>query len=112
MTMRDQDTGLTVNQRRWLEQIRECERSGETMKGYAEARGIPVTTLYSWKKKLKQKGVLADRPSGFERVVIADGARPANEWRVALPNGVEVAWTGPVDERSLAAVLHAALGVA
>lgn len=110
--MTDREAGLTANQRRWLEQIRECERSGETMKAYCEARGIPVTTLYSWKKKLKQKGVLADRPSGFERVVVADGARPANEWRVALPNGVEVAWTGPVDERSLVAVLHAALGVA
>lgn len=110
--MTDREAGLTVNQRRWLEQIRECDRSGETMRAYAEARGIPVTTLYSWKKKLKQKGVLAGRPSGFERVVITDGARSANEWRVALPNGVEVAWTGPVDERSLAAVLDAALGVA
>lgn len=110
--MTDREAGLTANQRRWLEQIRECERSGETMVAYCEARGIPVTTLYSWKKKLKHKGVLPSWPGWFERVVIADGAPPPSEWRMVLPNGVEVAWTGPVDERSLAAVLHAALGVA
>lgn len=99
---------LTTRQRYWLDCIEECEGSGQTLKAYAEERGIPVTTLYSWKKKLKQKGLLSGRRGRFQRVQIAE-ALPPSDWRIVLPNGVQVTWSGPADGTALSAVLAAAL---
>lgn len=99
---------LTTRQQYWLDCIEECERSGQSLKAYAEEREIPVATLYSWKKKLKQKGLLPERRSRFQRVRIAE-ALPPSDWRIDLPNGVQVTWSGPVDGAELSAVLAAAL---
>lgn len=52
---------LTARQRYWLDCIEECERGGQTLKAYAEERDISVSTLYSWKKQLKRKAVVAAR---------------------------------------------------
>ena len=102
---------LTARQRHWLECIEECGRSGQTLKAYAEERDISVTTLYSWKKRLKREGILPGRRSRFQRVRIAEPSWPASEYRVVLPNGVQVTLSGSVDEASLSAVLEAALRV-
>ena len=44
--------------RKQLEQIRACERSGETLKTYAARHGISVHALYEAKKKARQQGLL------------------------------------------------------
>lgn len=106
--MTEKRAELTARQQYWLGCIEECERSGQSLKAYAEGRDIPVTTLYSWKKKLKQKGLLPGRRSRFQRVRIAEAASPS-EWRIVLPNGVQVTWSGPADSTELSAVLTAAL---
>lgn len=106
--MSEKRSALTTRQQYWLDCIEECERSGQSLKAYAEEREIPVTTLYSWKKKLKQKGLLPGRRSRFQRVRIAEAA-PPSDWRVVLPNGVQVTWSGPVNGTELSAVLAAAL---
>lgn len=102
---------LTARQRYWLECIEECERAGQTLKAFAEERDISVTTLYSWKKQLKQKGVLPGGVGRFQRVRILEPSWPASEYRIGLPNGVQVTLSGPVDGASLSAVLEAALRV-
>lgn len=106
--MTKQQEGLTARQRYWLDCIEECDRTGQTLKAYAEEREISVTMLYSWKKQLKQKGLLPGRRSRFQRVRIAE-ALPPSEWRILLPNGVQVTLSGPVDGAALSAVLDAAL---
>lgn len=103
--------GLTARQRYWLDCIEDCERAGRTLKAYAEERDISVTTLYSWKKQLKQKGLLAGGRSRFQRVRVAEASWPGSECRIALPNGVQVTLSGPVDEGSLSTVLEAALRI-
>lgn len=104
---------LTEHQRIWLERIRDWESSGKRMSAYAAEHGLDVRTMYGAKKVLKQKGVLADGTTAvrFQRVEVA--ALPAvNEWRVQLPNGVRVSFSGAVDGGFLSLVLStaAALG--
>ncbi len=99
---------LSEPQRYWLERLRECEESGETTKAYAEARGLSVSALYTWRKRLAKRGLWPGKPRLFERVEISDGERRVADWRIVLPNGVEVVFSGSVDGRQLAMVLSAA----
>ncbi len=104
---------LTEHQRTWLERIRDWESSGKRMSAYAAEHGLDVRTMYSAKKVLKQKGLLLNGTAAvrFQRVEVA--AMPsANEWRVQLPNGVTVSFSGAVESGFLSLVLNtiAALG--
>ena len=45
--------------RKGLVHIRSCEKSGETLKSYAERKGLSVRSLYDAKKKLRLQGILA-----------------------------------------------------
>lgn len=98
---------LTEHQRTWLERIREWEASGQRMSAYAAEHGLDVRTMYGAKKVLKRKGVLPDGNAAvrFQRVEVA-AVSLANEWRVQLPNGVMVLFSGAVDRDSLSMVLH------
>jgi len=105
-------TTLTERQRYWLEHVRGCEASGETVAEYAAEHGISAQALYAGKKLLVRKGVLPRaRPLRFQRVQVA-GVVVGNEWRIQLPNGVSVFCSGAVDAGALATVLStaAALG--
>jgi hypothetical protein len=102
---------LPARQREWLEHIRACEASGQTMVAYAAEHKLEVRTLYGWKKRLVRKGVLPGRGSraSFQRVRVAgDGG---GEWRIQLPNGIAVAFSGAVDGIALSTVLKAAAAV-
>ena len=50
--------------RRRLSQIQACEKSGETLKAYAERHGLSVHSLYQAKKMARQRGLLAPHRSG------------------------------------------------
>jgi hypothetical protein len=78
---------------------------------YAAARGLEAKTLYGWKKRLVSKGVLERRSTvgRFQRVRTAGDV--AGEWRIQLPNGVAVAFSGTVEGAALTAVLKAAVAI-
>ncbi len=98
--------GLTERQQYWLEQIQACEASGTSLSAYASAHGIEVRSMYTAKKLLIKKGALA-RPAGarFQRVHAA--ASSGSEWRIDLPNGAAVGFSGAVDAGMLSTVLNA-----
>jgi hypothetical protein len=96
---------LTDRQRYWLEHIQACEASGLSMAEYAGSKGIAVRAMYGGKKILVQKGILASaQPARFQRVQVMEEP-VSKQWRIGLPNGVSVAFTGEVDARSLSTVL-------
>ena len=106
-----QSVSLTQRQRDWLEHFRSCQSSGQTISDYAAANGITAQSMYAAKKVLVGKGALPRTPAvGFQRAQIADAAEPCR-WRIQMPNGIVVAFTGTVDEAMLTRVLNAAAAV-
>jgi len=106
-----QGVRLTQHQRRWLERIRAWEASGMTISAYAAEHGWDVRAMYGARKVLKRKGVLGGgaHPVRFQRarIVASDGVNGGEmSWRIALPNGVAVSFSGPVDAGSLSAVVR------
>ncbi|MFQ5634804.1 MAG: hypothetical protein ACE5G3_05695 [Gammaproteobacteria bacterium] len=103
-----EDVRLTEHQRSWLERIRACEASGMTVSAYAAEHGLNARTMYGARKVLKRKGVLPGGAQGIgfqrARIVVADSRDMS--WRIALPNGVTVSFSGAVDTDSLSMVLH------
>jgi hypothetical protein len=93
---------LSPTLRKGLAHIRSCERSGETLKSYAERKGLSVRSLYQAKKMLRLQGILAPHgkppaasaasresqpPRFIEAVRRADGREGAVSWRVRFPGG-------------------------
>lgn len=103
---------LTERQRYWLHHVRACEASGMSISEYAADHGIKVHAMYAGKKKLVAKGVLPRaHPTRFQQVQVVDAVARGSEWRVQLPNGTSVAFSGSVDARTLTTVLSAAASV-
>jgi len=98
-------SALTEHQRKWLGRLRACEASGKSFTDYAAEHGFPVRALYDAKKTLVNKGVLPrTRQKRFQRVQTV--TVPADtQWRIQLPNGVLVEFSGTVDGGSLSSVL-------
>ncbi len=102
------ETKLTTRQRYWLEHVQACAASGKTIAEYALDQGLQAKTMYAGKKMLVKKGVLP--PTRAPRFQRAQLMAPVvdSEWRVQLPNGVSVAFTGAVDAGTLSTVLNTA----
>ena len=109
--MLGEGSALSERQRYWLEHVRDCEESGQTTKAYAEAHGLSTSLLYSWRKRLAERGLWRSRGGRFQRVQVSAPARLVNEWRITLPNGVQVAFSGPVAGAEVSTVLAAAMGI-
>lgn len=102
-------TALTERQRYWLEQVQACEASGKTVAEYAADQGFDARAMYAGKKVLVKKGILPRTHSTrFQRARIATGPVAGGEWRIQLPNGVSVAFSGSVDAGTLTTVLNTA----
>jgi hypothetical protein len=100
-------------ERYWREHLEACDRSGLTTKAYAEAHGLSTSMLYSWRRELASRDVLCKRakvrePSGFARVEVIAPEPRSGEWHILLPNGVQIGFSGSVDEAALTSVLTAA----
>lgn len=109
--MNNPTKALTERQHYWLNHLRACEQAGQGMKAYALSQGLNIKTLYTWKKTLVKKGVLPrTRPVRFQKAQIM-GAVTTSEWRIQLPNGVAVAFSGSVDAGTLGTVLKTAVAV-
>jgi len=106
-----QGTRLTKHQRHWLEQIQACEASGKSVAEYASEHGFPVRAMYDAKKVLVKKGILPrTRHTRFQRVQ-TKAVTVGGDWRIQLPNGVSVDFSGPVDAGSLSTVLTMVVGL-
>lgn len=99
------ESSLTEHQRKWLGRLQACEASGKSFTEYAAEHGFPVRELYDAKKILVKKGVLPRTlKKRFQRVQTV--MVPADtKWRIQLPNGVSVEFSGTVDGGSLSSVL-------
>ena len=106
--MDEKGQALTDRQRYWLERIQACEASGKSVAGYALEQGFPVRAMYDAKKVLVRKGLLPrTHRSQFQRVRTT-AVTVGGEWRIQLPNGVSVDFSGTVDAATLSRVLNTA----
>ena len=109
--MQEMIPALTDPQRYWLKHIQACEASGKSIAAYAAEQGIDARAMYGGKKVLVKKGVLATtRHVRFQRVQVMEAAI-SSQWRIGLPNGVSVAFTGEVNSQALTSILHSAASV-
>ena len=95
---------LTERQQYWLGHIQACEASGESLKAYAEANGFEPGAIYAAKKVLIRKGLLSQSPGRFQRVESLASVA-SSDWRVELPNGAAVGFSGAVDAATLSTIL-------
>lgn len=102
---------LTARLQGWLDHVRACEASGQTMAEYAKAHGLPVKAFYDGRTRLIKRGVLGAKTNGgvFQRVRVVSKVVGPLECRVHLPNGIWVELG--VDERLLGWVLQIAKGL-
>ena len=99
-------TALTERQRYWLERVRACEASGKTIAEYAAEHGLAAQAMYAGKKILVKKSIPPRRrPTRFQRAQVLDAA-PGSSFRIHLPNGVVVAFSGAADAGTLGTVLN------
>ena len=91
----------SVTLRSRLAEIDACEKSGESLKGYAERRGLSVHMLYQAKKIARQQGLLPPYRSGkpvpvrskekraprFVEAVVATVRQPPAAWRLRFAGG-------------------------
>ena len=103
----------------WLAHLRRCRARGQSLKTYAEAHGLGLSTLYSWQARLKAEGLLGDEPAPtFVRVeppapaaVAAPSQAPtsdtaAEQCRLLFPNGLVLEWQGAADLRLIGQLLR------
>ena len=106
-----QEIFLTDHQRHWLKHLRACEVSGKGIAAYAADHGLDAKAMYTGKKVLVKKGVLPrTRPSRFQRAQVKTTVTD-NAWRIQLPNGLSVAFSGTVDAKTLSIVLTTAAAI-
>ena len=103
----------------WLAHLRRCRASAQSLKAYAEAHGLGLSTLYSWQARFKAEGLLAGESAQmFVRVeppapaaVAAPPQAPTPEagvgaHRLAFPNGLVLEWQGAADLRLIGQLLR------
>jgi len=104
--MDEKERALTEHQRCWLERVKACEASGKSVVAYAAEHGLAVRALYDAKKVLVRKGALPrTHRARFQRVQ-TKAVTVGSEWRIQLPNGVSVDFSGTVDAGTLSTVLN------
>jgi hypothetical protein len=102
---------LTDRQRYWLEQIKACVASGKSVAAFAAEHGFDARAMYGAKKVLVRKGVLPrTRRSRFQRAQVV-ASMADSQWRIQLPNGVSVGFSGAVDVATLSMILNTAGGL-
>lgn len=94
-----------------LAEIDACEKSGESLKGYAERRGLSVHMLYQAKKIARQQGLLPPYRSGkpvpdrskktraprFVEASVATVRQPQAVWRLRFAGGEVLESNTPLD---------------
>jgi len=92
------ESTLTERQLFWLEHVRRCEASGQSVKAYAAEHDVSEISLYSYRKRF---GGLRTATPRLVRAQVASATLPC---RVLLRNGLVVEFGVAGDE--LAGVLR------
>ena len=104
-----QDISLTKKQKFWLDHVQACGMSSQSMRAYAEANGLNVSTFYAWKKALRRKGAIGGPPLAepplFHKAVVSN--RRIGRARVQLPSGVTLEFDGSADPLWVATLIRA-----
>ena len=108
--MDTQEISLTEHQRHWLDHLQACEASGKGIAAYAAEHGLDAKAMYTGKKTLVKKGVLPRTRRRFARAQVRTAVID-NAWRIGLPNGISVAFSGAVDAKTLHMILTTAAAV-
>ncbi len=100
--MPSSETGLSAANRKWLPEVKACEKSGETLRSCAKRNGIPVTALYQAKKRARELGLLPPHRNGSaaprptrqgrsprfaEAIQRTEPRERTASWRVRFPSG-------------------------
>lgn len=93
---------LSPTSRKWLEEVRACEKSGESLKSYAERKNVSVHALYQAKKRAREQGLLpphrkgktptasprrSQSPRFVEAIHRVEPHEIAAVWRIRFPDG-------------------------
>jgi hypothetical protein len=106
-----EESSLTECQQYWLNHIRTCEASGKSIADYAVEHEISAKTMYAGKKMLVKKGILPrTHANRFQRAQLTHMA-VSHDWRIQLPNGVSIAFSGAVEANTLSTVLNTAAAI-
>jgi hypothetical protein len=101
---------LSERQGYWLEHLRACDASGESIKAYAQRHDLSVHGLYAARKRLRQLGVpvSASCASSVSFARVSAKVSPMQEgcWRVRFPNGTVMEWDGPLEGELLGSLLE------
>jgi hypothetical protein len=88
--MSSHEHSLTDKQRFWLEHVKACNESDQSMREYAEARELDLAAFYSAKSVLRQKGIIegkaSDKQPLFTKARLSEG-RSLGRCRLVLPTG-------------------------
>lgn len=103
------ETPLTDKQRYWLDQLKACEASGQSMRQYANSHELNVTAFYNWKATLRRKGVLVNRPAEsrlFRKAQVVDG-RTLGRCRLVLSTGLTLEFDSSAEPAWVAELVRA-----
>ena len=96
----------TERDRFWLGHEAAIQSSGQTAKDYAAAHALSLHALYQSRKRLRALGLIepsravrtdkkpASKPMSFSKVELATPRRSSSEFRLSLPNGIVLEWSG------------------
>ena len=102
----------SVTLRKRLAQVQACEHSGESLKAYAERRGISVHLLYQAKKVARHRGLLppsrdgnlkpsrakkAQPPRFVEATSLVSSRQSSAAWRLRFAGGEVLESNVPLD---------------
>lgn len=105
---------MTAKQRYWLGHIKACEAKGQSLSAYAAEHHLALKSCYRWKTRLTQLGLLAVTATAapvFRPVQITPASISTGNYRITLPNGIQVEIQGACDAIQLQQVLTTACGV-
>ena len=84
----------------WSEMVDEWKASGRSAEDFAENKGVSESSLYTWRKRLRDNRaplVMEEPQVGFVPVVVEDEVPPTESigWRIQTRTGVVVSMNGP-----------------
>ena len=95
----------------WRQAMGEAERSGKTVRGFCQDRGLKDNQFYSWRRELKLRDAERSEQPGFVELVPPAGANVAAGVSVKIDERIRIVLERGFDAETLKAVL-ATVGVA
>lgn len=103
---------LSSRQREWLEHLKQCKASRETMKAYAKRHRLSVQAMYQAAKDLRRRGALAPAArsrTGPRASFVRVSTPPSGlaSWRVRFTSGAVLEGAGTLSNESLTTLVEA-----